>query len=97
MTLCRLCGAPIAQCRPDSLHTGVAPELQSTVDMNATEYEATLDAFRAVSKKYRAATLAYRAREIGDAEFIAARRALDAALAVNEEAEHAFLASEGKS
>ena len=43
------------------------------------EYAIALAAHNAASKIFTAVTLAYRARTIGDVEFIAARKAFDAA------------------
>ena len=52
-----------------------------------------MDAFRLVSAKHRQAAAAYRAREIGDEEYLAARRALDEAQRVTDAAESAFKAA----
>lgn len=43
------------------------------------EYKAALDKVTAVSAKFREVTAKYRAREIGDAEFLAAKAEMTAA------------------
>lgn len=47
----------------------------------SSEYIEALEASRIASRTFAAAQRAYRAREIGDAEFLAARALHDAALA----------------
>ena len=51
------------------------------------EYESVLESFRAVSARYRAACIAYRRREIGDASYLRVRRELEEAQSVCDEAE----------
>ena len=46
----------------------------------SAEYLKALDASRIASKKFSVVTAAYRARKIGDAEYLAARREHDAAM-----------------
>lgn len=43
-----------------------------------TEYEVTLETARAAARAFSAAQKAYRAGEIGDSEFLAAKAAYDA-------------------
>lgn len=55
----------------------------------SSEYLAALEAFGVVNRFYSAKADAYRAREIDDAEFLAARKALDEAHAAFDVAEAA--------
>jgi hypothetical protein len=60
---------------------------------NSPQYEAELAKFRETSKAFRKATDDYRAKKIGDDEYLAARKAMDAAqksLDANEEHHLAF-------
>lgn len=50
-------------------------------------YDAAMAAFRTVSAEHRAVTLRYRAREIGDEEFLASRRLYNDAYALVDMAE----------
>jgi len=50
------------------------------------DYEVAFEAHNAAYKIYDAARLAYRAREIEDAEFVAARQAFDSATALYDAA-----------
>lgn len=54
------------------------------------EYELAMENFRNVSAKFRQAQLDYRAKRIGDAEFLTARAAYDEAGRISDEAEMAL-------
>ena len=51
-----------------------------------TEYEKAIEAHNAAQAAYRTVRDAYRNREIGDAEFITAKKAYEAATAVFDKA-----------
>lgn len=59
----------------------------------ANTYEAARARFGAASREHTAAALAYRAREIGDAEFLQARARMEAASAECDAAEAALIRS----
>lgn len=59
-------------------------------------YDASLEAFREASRAFTAIQKAYRAKEIGDAEFLAGRKAFDEATAVSDAAEAKFIAEKNK-
>lgn len=60
--------------------------------MTRNELNAAYEASRPAVKAYLKAAGQYRAGEIGDAEFLAARKAKDAACATYDAAEAAFIA-----
>lgn len=66
--------------------------------MNSTKarqaYDASMDAFRAEAERYRQAAVAYRARTIGDEEFLKAKAALKSADEASDAAEAALLKAE---
>jgi len=74
-------GAEIATAKPEEAKT---PE---------QVYDESLDTFRKASKDFRQITDKYRAKEIGDAEFLAARAAFDKASEVADKAETDFIAA----
>lgn len=57
------------------------------------KYDAALEVFRAASRAYREVTLAYRARTIGDDEYLAARRTFSEAQTAADVAEAEFIAA----
>ena len=54
-------------------------------------YDASLEAFRQASRTFTAVTLRYRSREIDDAEFLAARKVFNDAMAASDAAETLFI------
>ena len=60
---------------------------------NRQTYDESLEAFRAAARAYNTAVLKYRASEIGDAEFFAARRVYNSAQVAADVAEAVFIAA----
>jgi hypothetical protein len=66
----------------------VAPKAPTA---HAVAYDAALETFRAASRKYTVTSKAYHAREIGDAEFLAAKAAFKLAQVACDVAETNFI------
>ena len=60
---------------------------------NREAYDTALAAFQRASSEWRKVQMAYRARIIDDAAFLAARKVMRAAQAACDEAETAFIAA----
>lgn len=74
----------------------VEPALESPTTVEATltpeqVYDASLEAFKAESRKFTKLTKAYRSKQIGDAEFLAGKAEFDKASEVADAAETAFI------
>ena len=72
----------------------INPKKRGTSD--DLKYDAALNVWRDASKKFGIAQASYRARVIGDSEFIAARKVLDAASYAFDSAETEFINSQNK-
>ena len=80
--------APVVEPPPVAKPVPAAPEGKAAEDV---EYDASLEKFRAASKSFRAAEKAYRSKQIGDQEYLAARKVFDVAQAEADVAETKFL------
>jgi hypothetical protein len=67
--------------------------MEFVMTKNRQKYDESLKVFRAAARTYHAAVLKYRANEIGDNEFFAARRAYNDAQVAADVAEAQFIAA----